>query len=125
MDGLTCPVNHIHMGITAENIASEFHITRNQQDNFAYQSQVKAAAARKEGKFKDEITPLRVKTKKEEIIFKDDEYIRENCSLEGLASLKPAFMKEGTVTAGNASGINDGAAALILVNEDKCRHLKY
>ncbi len=120
VDGLSCPVNHVHMGITAENIASEYHITRNQQDEFACQSQMKAASARKEGKFKAEITPLIVKTKHEEIIFDEDEFIRENCSREGLASLKPAFKKEGTVTAGNASGINDGAAAVILVNEDKC-----
>ena len=123
VDGLTCPVNHVHMGITAENIATEYHVTRNQQDEFACQSQMKAAAARKEGKFKAEIIPLRVKTKREEIIFEEDEYIRENCSLEGLASLKPAFMNEGTVTAGNSSGINDGAAAVILVNEDKCSQL--
>lgn len=122
-DGLTCPFNLYHMGITAENLAEKYNISREEQDSFAYNSQMKAAKARKEGKFQDEIIPVTIKTKKEEIIFKDDEYIREDTSLEKLAKLKPAFKANGTVTAGNASGINDGAAAVLVASEEKCNEL--
>jgi len=122
-DGLTCPFNLYHMGITAENLAEKYNISREEQDNFAFNSQMKAAKARKEGKFHDEIIPVTIKTKKEEIIFKDDEYIREDTSLEKLAKLKPAFKANGTVTAGNASGINDGAAAVLLASEEMCNEL--
>lgn len=123
IDGLTCPINSYHMGITAENVAAEFNISRSEQDEFAYHSQMKAAAARKQGKFKDEITPLKIKTRKEEIIFENDEFIRENTTIETLATLKPAFKKDGTVTAGNASGINDGAAAVIVLSDEQCKKL--
>ncbi|CCJ33651.1 acetyl-CoA C-acetyltransferase [Caloramator australicus] len=122
-DGLTCPFNLYHMGITAENLAEKYNISREEQDSFAYNSQMKASKARKEGKFQDEIIPVTIKTKKEEIIFKDDEYIREDTSLEKLAKLKPAFKANGTVTAGNASGINDGAAAVLVASEEKCNEL--
>lgn len=122
-DGLTCPFNLYHMGITAENLAEKYGITRVEQDNFAYNSQMKAAKARKEGKFVDEIIPVSIKTKKEEIIFKEDEYIREETTIEKLAKLRPAFKADGTVTAGNASGINDGAAAVLVASEDKCSEL--
>ncbi|MDO6354001.1 acetyl-CoA C-acetyltransferase [Caloramator sp. CAR-1] len=122
-DGLTCPFNLYHMGITAENLAEKYNISREEQDSFAYNSQMKASKARKEGKFQDEIIPVTIKTKKEEIIFKDDEYIREDTSLEKLAKLKPAFKANGTVTAGNASGINDGAAAVLVASEEMCNEL--
>ncbi|SEF94071.1 acetyl-CoA C-acetyltransferase [Caloramator fervidus] len=122
-DGLTCPFNLYHMGITAENLAERYGISREEQDIFAYKSQIKAAKARKEGKFIDEIVPITIKTKKEEIIFKDDEYIKEDTNLEKLSKLKPAFKENGTVTAGNASGINDGAAAVLLASQEKCDEL--
>lgn len=122
-DALWESFNDYHMGMTSENIAERWGITREEQDKFAYNSQVKAAAAIKSGRFKDEIVPVKVKMKKKgEVIFDTDEHPRET-SLEKLAKLKPAFKKDGTVTAGNASGINDGAAALVVMSADKAKEL--
>jgi acetyl-CoA C-acetyltransferase len=114
-DGLWDAFNGYHMGNTAENVAREFQITRGQQDEFAVKSQNKAEAAQKAGRFKDEIVPVTIKTKKGDIVVDQDEHIRAGSTLEGIAKLRPAFAKDGTVTAGNASGINDGAAALVLM----------
>lgn len=120
---LSDPLTRDHMGITAENIAAKFGITREEQDEYAYGSQMKAAKAREEGKFKDEIIPLKVKvSKKETKIFDQDEFIRADSTMEKLAKLKPAFKKDGTVTAGNASGINDcGAAVVVMEAEEAVR----
>lgn len=115
-DGLWDAFNGYHMGTTAENVAREWQITREQQDKFATASQNKAEAARKAGRFKDEIAPVTVKTRKGETIVDTDEYIRDGATYEAMAGLRPAFAKDGTVTAGNASGINDGAAALVLMS---------
>jgi acetyl-CoA C-acetyltransferase len=104
------------MGTTAENVAQQFQITREDQDRFAAASQNKAEAAKKAGRFKDEIAPVTVKTRKGDVVVDGDEYIREGATYEAMAGLKPAFSKDGTVTAGNASGLNDGAAALILMS---------
>ena len=114
-DGLIDAFHGYAMGITAENVAKQYQITREQQDAFADKSQRKASAAQKEGRFKDEIVPVTVKTRKGETIVSDDEYIRHDSTPESMAKLRPAFDKTGTVTAGNASGINDGAAALVLM----------
>jgi acetyl-CoA C-acetyltransferase len=114
-DGLWDAFNGYHMGNTAENVARQFQITRQQQDEFAVGSQNKAEAAQKAGKFKDEIVPFTVKTRKGDIVVEADEGPRHGASMDGMAKLKPAFEKDGTVTAGNASGINDGAAALVLM----------
>jgi acetyl-CoA C-acetyltransferase len=114
-DGLWDAFNGYHMGTTAENVARQWQITREEQDRFAVASQNKAEAARKAGKFKDEITPVVIKTRKGETVFSDDEYIKDGVTLESVAKLRPAFDKEGTVTAANASGINDGAAAVVLM----------
>jgi len=114
-DGLWDAFNGYHMGNTAENVAREFQITRGQQDEFAVKSQNKAEAAQKAGRFKDEIVPVTIKTKKGDIVVDQDEHIRAGSTLEGIAKLRPAFTKDGTVTAGNASGINDGAAAVVLM----------
>ena len=122
-DGLTDAFNNYHMGITAENIAEKYNISREAQDEFAIQSQTKAIAAVDGGKFVDEITPVEIVTRKETIIFKDDEYPNRTTSLEKLAKLRPAFKKEGTVTAGNASGINDGASFVLLASEEKMKEL--
>ncbi|MGB4681680.1 MAG: acetyl-CoA C-acetyltransferase [Firmicutes bacterium] len=120
-DGLWCAFGDYHMGITAENIAERFGITREMQDEFALQSQERARAAIESGRFKEEIVPVVVPQKKgDPIIFEVDEHPRET-SLEALARLRPAFKKEGTVTAGNASGINDGAAAVVVMSLDKAR----
>jgi acetyl-CoA C-acetyltransferase len=116
-DGLWDAFHGYHMGNTAENVASKYQITREQQDQFALGSQHKASAAQKAGRFKDEITPVTVKTRKGDVVVADDEYIRHDASIETMARLRPAFSKDGTVTAGNASGINDGAAAMILASE--------
>lgn len=116
-DGLWDIFNNYHMGVTAENVAKKFSITRDQQDEFALGSQNKAETAIKAGKFKDEIVPIIIKDKKGDIKFEQDEFPRFGATLEGLAKLKPAFQKDGTVTAGNASGINDGAAALVLMTD--------
>ena len=114
-DGLTDVFNGYHMGITAENVAREFGLTREDQDAFAASSQQKAVAAIEAGRFKDEIVPVKVMVKKEERIFDTDEFPRAGTTAESLGKLRPAFDKAGTVTAGNASGINDGAAALVLM----------
>jgi acetyl-CoA C-acetyltransferase len=125
-DGLWDAFNGYHMGNTAENVAKQWQITRDDQDKFATASQNKAEAARKAGKFKDEIAPVTVKTRKGETIVADDEYIRDGAKLEDASKLRPAFDKQGTVTAGNASGINDGAAVVVLMSakEAKKRKLK-
>jgi acetyl-CoA C-acetyltransferase len=115
-DGLWDAFNGYHMGTTAENVAQQWQITREQQDKFATASQNKAEAAKKAGRFKDEIAPVTVKTRKGETIVDTDEYIRDGATYEAMAGLRPAFSKDGTVTAGNASGINDGAAALVLMS---------
>ncbi len=114
-DGLWDAFNGYHMGVTAENVARQWQITREEQDKFAVASQNKAEAARKAGKFKDEIVPVTVKKRKEDVVVSEDEYIREGATYESVAKLRPAFDKEGTVTAGNASGINDGAAVVLLM----------
>jgi acetyl-CoA C-acetyltransferase len=115
-DGLWDAFNGYHMGATAENVARQWQIGREQQDEFAVASQQKAAAARKAGRFSEEIVPVTIKSRKGDIVFAQDEYIRENASLEDAAKLRPAFdPKAGTVTAGNSSGINDGAAALVVM----------
>ncbi|UHC16886.1 acetyl-CoA C-acetyltransferase [Methylobacterium currus] len=115
-DGLMDAFNGYHMGNTAENIAQQWQLTREEQDAFAARSQNKAEAAKKEGRFKDEIAPVTVPGRKGDVVVDADEYIREGATPEGMAKLKPAFSKDGTVTAGNASGINDGAAALVLMS---------
>lgn len=116
-DGLTDAFHGYHMGITAENIATQWQLSRETQDEFAVASQQKAEAAQNSGKFADEIVPFTVKTRKGDVLISADEYIRPGTTLETLAKLKPAFDKQGTVTAGNASGINDGAAAVLLMTE--------
>jgi acetyl-CoA C-acetyltransferase len=116
-DGLWDAFNGYHMGITAENIAQRWQITREQQDEFAYNSQMKASKAAAAGVFKDEIVPVTVKTRKGDVLVENDEDPRADASLEKLAKLRPAFDKNGTVTAGSASGINDGAAALVLMSQ--------
>lgn len=122
-DGLTCATNHYHMGITAENIAEQYGISRQEQDELALRSQQLATQAINNGEFVDEIVPVTISSRKGEIIFKQDEYPKADSSIEGLAKLRPAFKKEGTVTAGNASGINDGAAALVVMSETKAKEL--
>lgn len=116
-DALTDAFGGFHMGMTAENIAAKYGITREAQDEFAMQSQQKAAAAIDAGKFKDEIVPLTLKVKREEVVFDTDEYPNRKTSLDKLATLRPAFKKDGSVTAGNASGINDGASYVLLASE--------
>jgi len=115
-DGLWDAFHGYHMGNTAENVATKYQITREEQDRFALASQQKASAAQKSGRFKDEITPVTVQTRKGDVLVSDDEYIRHDASLESMAKLRPAFSKDGTVTAANASGINDGAAVLVLMS---------
>lgn len=122
-DGLTDAFENYHMGITAENIAEQFAISRKQQDEFAVLSQQKASAAIEKGKFSNEIVPITIKTRKEEKVFNTDEFVRPSTDLESLAKLRPAFKKDGTVTAGNASGINDGAACVILMSEKRANEL--
>jgi len=119
VDGLWDVFNGYHMGITAENVAEQFQITRDVQDEFATASQNKAEAARRDGRFKDEITPVTIKGRKGDIIVDEDEYIRDGVTVDGISGLRPAFKKDGTVTAANASGINDGAAALVLMSEEE------
>ena len=116
-DALTDAYGGMHMGITAENVAERFGLTRQMQDEFAIASQTKAIAAQDAGKFVDEIVPVTVKVGRNEVVFEADEYINRKTTLEKLASLRPAFKKDGTVTAGNASGINDGASFLVLASE--------
>ena len=122
-DGLTDAFENYHMGITAENIAEQFSISRKQQDEFATLSQQKASTAIEKGKFSNEIVPITIKTRKEEKVFDTDEFVRPSTNLESLAKLRPAFKKDGTVTAGNASGINDGAACVILMSEKRASEL--
>jgi acetyl-CoA C-acetyltransferase len=114
-DGLWDAFNGYHMGNTAENVAREFQITRQQQDEFAVASQNKAEAAQKAGRFKDEVVPVTIKTRKGDVVVDQDEYIRPGTTMELVAKLRPAFQKDGTVTAGTASGINDGAAGVVLM----------
>ncbi|MBE4578832.1 acetyl-CoA acetyltransferase [Vibrio navarrensis] len=116
-DGLTDVFNQYHMGVTAENVAKQVGISREMQDQYALASQQKAVAAIEAGKFKQEIVPVEVKQRRETVLFDTDEYPKANATLEGLKGLRPAFDKEGSVTAGNASGINDGASAIILASE--------
>ena len=121
VDGLTDAFNNYHMGMTAENVAKQWQITREQQDQFAVNSQNKAEAAQKAGKFKDEIVPYTISTKKGDVVVDADEYIKHGVTLEGVAKLRPAFTKDGTVTAANASGINDGAAALVVMSAEEAQ----
>ena len=120
-DGLWDAFNGYHMGNTAENVARQWQITREEQDRFAVASQNKAEAAKKAGKFKDEIAPVTIKTRKGETIFAEDEYIKDGVTYESVAKLRPAFDKDGTVTAATASGINDGAAAVVLMTLEEAR----
>ncbi|NFP11893.1 acetyl-CoA C-acetyltransferase [Clostridium botulinum] len=122
-DGLWESFNDYHMGITAENIAEQWGITREEQDEFSAKSQQKAEKAVKEGRFKEEIVPVVIKSRKGEVVFDTDEFPRFGATKESLSKLKPAFKKDGTVTAGNASGINDGAAALVIMSEEKANEL--
>jgi len=123
-DGLWDAFNGYHMGITAENVAEKFQITRDEQDRFACKSQEKALKAQKEDKFKDEIVDFKIKSKKAEINFNKDEHPRDSANIKSLSRLKPVFKKNGTVTAGNASGINDGAAAVILMSDTEAKKKK-
>jgi len=118
-DGLTDAFYGYHMGITAENIARQWQLSREEQDQFAVASQNKAEAAQTAGRFKDEIIPFVIQTRKGDVTVEQDEYIRAGATLETMAKLRPAFDKEGTVTAANASGINDGAAAAVLMSEQE------
>ena len=118
-DGLTDAFYGYHMGNTAENVARQWQLTRDDQDSFAVASQNKAEAAQKAGRFKDEIVPVTLKTRKGDVIVSDDEYIKHGVTLDSVAKLRPAFDKEGSVTAANASGINDGAAAAVLMTEEE------
>ncbi|PVH29000.1 acetyl-CoA C-acyltransferase family protein [Pararhodobacter oceanensis] len=120
LGALTCPFGTGHMGVTAENVASEHEITREEQDAFALESQTRAAEAIAEGRFKEQIAPFTMKSRKGEVVFDTDEHPKST-SLEKLAGLRPAFQKDGSVTAGNASGINDGAAALVLARADAAK----
>ena len=120
-DGLWDAFNGYHMGTTAENVAKQWQITREQQDTFAVASQNKAEAAQKAGRFKDEIAPVTIKTRKGDIVVDQDEYIKHGVTMDSVGKLRPAFDKEGSVTAGNASGINDGAAAVILMSEAEAK----
>ena len=125
-DGLWDAFNGYHMGTTAENVAKKFELDRDGQDAFAVASQNKAEQAKKDGKFKEEIVPVVIKSRKGETVFEEDEYIRDGATVEGMAKLRPAFDREGSVTAGNASGLNDGAAAVLLMTagEAKARGLE-
>ena len=123
-DALTDAFNNYHMGVTAENIAKQWNLSREEQDEFALNSQLKAEAAIKAGKFKEEIVPVVIPQRKgEPKVFDTDEFPRFGATIEGLAKLKPAFIKDGTVTAGNASGINDGAAAFVVMSAEKAEEL--
>jgi len=123
VDGLWDVFNQYHMGVTAENVAKEYAVTREEQDEFAVKSQNKAEAAQKAGKFADEIVTVEIASRKGPMMFKDDEYVRHGATLEAMKALKPAFDKNGSVTAGNASGLNDGAAAVVLCNSRKLKEL--
>jgi acetyl-CoA C-acetyltransferase len=123
VDGLWDVYNQYHMGVTAENVAKKWGVTREQQDAFAAASQQKAESAQKAGKFKDEIVPFTISTRKGDIVFDADEFPRHGTTADSLGALKPAFAKDGTVTAGNASGINDGAAAVLMMSANKADQL--
>jgi len=123
IDGLWDVYNQYHMGVTAENVAKEYAVTRDEQDQFAVASQQKAESAQKAGRFKDEIIAVEIASRKGTVVFADDEYPRHGSTLEAMKSLKPAFDKNGTVTAGNASGLNDGAAAVVLASSKKVKEL--
>ena len=122
-DGIWDIFNGYHMGVTAENVAEKWQITRDQQDEMALNSQLKAEEAQKNGKFQKEIVSVPVQLKTETVVVRDDEYPRHGCTLENLKNLKPAFKKDGTVTAGNASGINDGAGAVVIMKLEKAEKL--
>src|SRR6202795_4525261 len=123
VDGLWDAYNNYHMGVTAENVAKKYEVTRQEQDEFAARSQQKAEAAQKAGKFKDEIVPFEIVSKKGTTVFDADEFIKHGTTVESLAGLRPAFTKDGTVTAGNASGLNDGAAAVVMMSAKKASEL--
>ena len=123
VDGLWDVYNQYHMGVTAENVATKWNVSRQEQDEFAAASQQKAEAAQKAGRFKDEIVPITISTRKGDVIFDTDEFVRHGTTADALATLKPAFDKNGTVTAGNASGINDGAAAVMMMSATKAKEL--
>ena len=123
MEGLADPLGHFLMGITAENLAEKYDISRQEQDELAMTSQTRAIAAIDSGRFKDEIIPVEVKAKKKSFLFENDEHPRREATLEGMAALRPAFKKDGTVTAANASGINDGAAAVVIMDAEKAKAL--
>ena len=123
VDGLWDAFNHYHMGVTAENVAKEYAVTREEQDEFAVKSQNKTEAAQKAGRFKDEIIAFEIPSKKGPVVFTDDEYPRHGATLDAMKSLKPAFDKNGTVTAANASGINDGAAMVLVASAKKAKEL--
>jgi acetyl-CoA C-acetyltransferase len=123
-DGLWCASGNVHMGVIAENLAKKYSITREEQDRFAWGSQQKAAAAHEAGRFDEEIIPVRISQKRgEDVVVARDEHLRPETTLEGLAKLRPAFAADGTVTAGNASGINDGAAAFVVMSREKAGDL--
>ncbi|MBT4244934.1 MAG: acetyl-CoA C-acetyltransferase [Gammaproteobacteria bacterium] len=125
VDGLWCAFNDCHMGVTAENIATKFDYSRKSQDEFALESQQKTEAAQKSDLFRNEITPISIPQRRgDDIIFDSDEFPRHSSSMDSLANLRPAFAKDGTVTAGNASGINDGAAAVMVMSASKAQELK-
>src|SRR3954465_7588155 len=123
IDGLWDVFNQYHMGVTAENVAKEYGVTGDEQDEFAVASQNKAEAAQKAGRFRDEIVTVEIASRKGPVMFADDEYPRHGATLEAMKSLKPAFDKNGSVTAGNASGLNDGAAAVVLCTSRKAKEL--
>jgi acetyl-CoA C-acetyltransferase len=123
VDGLWDAFNQYHMGVTAENVAKEYAVTREEQDEFAVKSQNKTEAAQKAGRFKDEIIPFEIPSRKGPVVFADDEYPRHGATLEAMQGLKPAFDKNGTVTAANASGINDGAAMVLVTSARKASEL--
>ena len=123
-DGLTDVFNGYHMGITAENLAEQYQVTRAEQDDFSVASQNKAEAARAAGRFRDEIATVTIKTRKGETLVADDEYIRAGVTLESISGVRPAFKKDGTVTAANASGLNDGAAALVLMSREEAERAR-
>ncbi|MGE5370475.1 MAG: thiolase family protein [Solirubrobacterales bacterium] len=122
-DGLVDAFNNYHMGITAENLAAQYNVSREEQDEWALMSHQRAVAAQKAGKFKDEIVPIELQTRKGTVVFDTDEHPRETMTMEALAKMKPAFKKDGTVTAGNASSLNDGGASLVLASKEKCAEL--
>jgi acetyl-CoA C-acetyltransferase len=124
LDALECSIAHCHMGMTAENIAERYAISRAEQDALACESQARAARAIASGRFRDEIVPVAVKRKKETVMFDTDEHVRPATTMEALGALKPVFRKKGTVTAGNASGVNDGAAAVVLMSARRAQQLR-